>query len=165
MRDVKKGSMNEFHKKIIEEHMKVRTDQNGDEKGDMSFVDILLSLPSEDGKEHMDDVETKALIQDMIAAATNTSAVTNKWAMTEVIKHPRVLRRIQEELDEVDNVEEFRSERHLVAAAGSGTEGRVEISHGADFKILSFSTDKRKCPGAPLGVAFVLTADEVVPLF
>ena len=37
----------------------------------------------------------------MIAATTDTSAVTNEWAMTEVIKHPRVLRRIQEELDSV----------------------------------------------------------------
>ncbi|KAL0426132.1 UNVERIFIED_CONTAM: cytochrome [Sesamum radiatum] len=46
----------------------------------------------EDGKEHMDDVEIKALIQDMIAAATDTSAVTNEWAMAEVIKHPQVLK-------------------------------------------------------------------------
>jgi cytochrome P450 len=37
----------------------------------------------------------------MIAAATDTSAVTNEWAMTEVIKHPRVLKKIQEELDAV----------------------------------------------------------------
>ena len=29
----------------------------------MDFVDVLLSLPGEDGKEHMDDVEIKALIQ------------------------------------------------------------------------------------------------------
>ncbi|KAK9086800.1 hypothetical protein Syun_029194 [Stephania yunnanensis] len=228
MRDVEKR-VDEFHRKIIEEHRKVRNDQNGDEKGEMDFVDILLSLPGEDGKEHMDDVEIKALIQDMIAAATDTSAVTNEWAMAEVIKHPRVLRRIQEELDEVvglhrmvtesdlphltylrcvvretfrmhpagpfliphestkptiingyhipegtrvfintyalgrnrrvwDNVEEFRPERHLVSVTGSGTRERVEISHGADFKILPFSAGKRKCPGAPLGVAFVLTA-------
>ncbi|KAK9083885.1 hypothetical protein Scep_030356 [Stephania cephalantha] len=195
MRDVEKR-VDKFHKKIIEEHRKVRNDQNGDEKGEMDFVDILLSLPGEDGKEHMDDVEIKALIQDMIAAATDTSAVTNEWAMAEVIKHPRVLRRIQEELDEVvglhrmstkptiingyyipggtrvfintyglgrnrrvwDNVEEFLPERHLVAVTGSGTRERVEISHGADFKILPFSAGKRKCPGAPLGVAFVLTA-------
>ena len=27
------------------------------------FVDVLLSLPGEDGKEHMDDVEIKALMQ------------------------------------------------------------------------------------------------------
>ena len=29
----------------------------------MDFVDVLLSLPGEDGREHMDDVEIKALIQ------------------------------------------------------------------------------------------------------
>lgn len=160
----------------------------------------------------------------MIAAATDTSAVTNEWAMAEVVKHPRVLKKIQEELDIIvgsdrmvtesdlvhlnylrcvvretfrmhpagpfliphesirattikgyyipaktrvfinthglgrntkiwDNVEEFRPERHLLADGS-----RVEISHGADFKILPFSAGKRKCPGAPLGVTLVLMA-------
>jgi len=37
----------------------------------------------------------------MIAAATDTSAVTNEWAMTEVINHPSVLYKIQSELDSV----------------------------------------------------------------
>ncbi|CAA0827068.1 Cytochrome P450 703A2 [Striga hermonthica] len=37
----------------------------------------------------------------MIAAATDTSAVTNEWAMAEVIKHPHVLRKAQQELDSV----------------------------------------------------------------
>lgn len=160
----------------------------------------------------------------MIAAATDTSAVTNEWAMTEVIRHPRVLRKIQEELDMVvgpsrmvvesdlphlnylrcvvretfrmhpagpflipheslrdttingyhipagtrvfinthglgrnagvwDDVEEFRPERHILLDGS-----RVEISHGADFKILPFSAGKRKCPGGPLGVTLVLMA-------
>ncbi|KAL0428724.1 UNVERIFIED_CONTAM: cytochrome [Sesamum radiatum] len=176
------------------------------------------------GKKHMDDVEIKALIQDMIAAATDTSAVTNEWAMAEVIKHPQVLKTIQQELDSIvgqdrmvqesdlvhlnylrcvvretfrmhpagpfliphqstrattingyyipkntrvfinthglgrntkiwDNVEEFKPERHW-PHDGS----RVEISHGADFKILPFSAGKRKCPGAPLGITLVLMA-------
>ncbi|KAK6918147.1 Cytochrome P450 [Dillenia turbinata] len=227
MREVEKR-VDDFHTKIIEEHRKSREVKKkegiGEDNGEMDFVDVLLSLPGEDGKDHMDDVEIKALIQDMIAAATDTSAVTNEWAMAEVIKHPRVLRKIQQELDCVvgpnrmvnesdlphlhylrcvvretfrmhpagpfliphestrptkingydipaktrvfinthglgrntsiwDNVDEFRPERHL------GAEGsRVEISHGADFLILPFSAGKRKCPGAPLGVAFVLMA-------
>ncbi|KAL3604221.1 hypothetical protein D5086_005080 [Populus alba] len=226
MREVEKR-VDDFHNKIIEEHRKTRKTkrkETGEEDKDMDFVDVLLSLPGENGKEHMDDVEIKALIQDMIAAATDTSAVTNEWAMAEVIKHPRVLSKIQQELDSVvgpnrmvtesdlahlnylrcvvretfrmhpagpllipheslrattingyhipdktrvfinthglgrntklwADVEEFRPERHW-PADGS----RVEISHGADFKILPFSAGKRKCPGAPLGVTLVLMA-------
>ncbi|CAA3000330.1 cytochrome P450 703A2 [Olea europaea subsp. europaea] len=220
MKDVEKR-VDDFHAKIIKEH---RERKRKDDESDMDFVDVLLSLPGEDGKKQMDDNEIKALIQDMIAAATDTSAVTNEWAMAEVIKHPRVLYKIHQELDTVvgssrmvvesdlthlnylrcvvretfrmhpagpfliphestratvingyyipkktrvfinthalgrntkiwDNVDEFRPERHL-SADGS----RVEISHGADFKILPFSAGKRKCPGAPLGVTLVLMA-------
>lgn len=65
MREVEKR-VDDFHSKIIEEHRKAREykkmkTEEGD--GDMDFVDVLLSLPGQDGKEHMDDVEIKALIQ------------------------------------------------------------------------------------------------------
>nr|AXS75226.1 cytochrome P450 703 [Brahea dulcis] len=229
MREVEK-KVDEFHQKIIDEHRKAREEKKdvGGEYGDvvgMDFVDVLLSLPGEDGKEHMDDVEIKALMQDMIAAATDTSSVTNEWAMAEAMKNPRVLRKVQEELDLVvgrdrmvcesdlahltylrcvvretfrmhpagpfliphesigptklmgydipaktrvfinthalgrntriwSDVDEFRPERHLPEDDGQ----RVEISHGPDFKILPFGAGKRKCPGAPLGVAMVLMA-------
>ncbi|EFH68335.1 CYP703A2 [Arabidopsis lyrata subsp. lyrata] len=223
MRDVEKRVDN-FHTKIIDEHKRAKHEKE-DTNDDIDFVDVLLSLPGENGKEHMEDVEIKALVQDMIAAATDTSAVTNEWAMAEVIKQPRVMRKIQEELDNVvgsnrmvdesdlvhlnylrcvvretfrmhpagpfliphesvrpttingyyipaktrvfinthglgrntkiwDDVEDFRPERHW-PVDGSG---RVEISHGPDFKILPFSAGKRKCPGAPLGVTMVLMA-------
>ncbi|XP_031500353.2 cytochrome P450 703A2 [Nymphaea colorata] len=228
MRDVEKR-MDAFHVRILEEHrQKIREGKKNNSVGEeelVDFLDILLSLPGEDGKEKMEDSEIKALLQDMIAAATDTSAVTSEWAMTEVIKQPRILRKVQEELDFVvgrdrlvleadlqhlqylrcivresfrmhpagpfliphesvrptklagydipartrvfinthalgrntnlwDDVEEFRPERHLPAHG----DGRVEISHGLDFKILPFSAGKRKCPGAPLGVCMVLLA-------
>ncbi|XP_010556597.1 PREDICTED: cytochrome P450 703A2 [Tarenaya hassleriana] len=219
MREVEKR-VDDFHTKIIEEHRRARLENHN--KKEMDFVDILLSLPGENGNEHMDDMEIKALIQDMIAAATDTSAVTNEWAMAEVIKHPSVLRKIQQELDKVvgsdrmvnesdlthlnylrcvvretfrmhpagpfliphesvrpttingyyipaktrvfinthglgrnakiwSDVDEFMPERHWPEEGG-----RVEISHGPDFRILPFSAGKRKCPGAPLGVTMVL---------
>lgn len=63
MREVEKR-VDDFHTKIIEEHKRVKKEIGGEEKsGEMDFVDILLSLPGEDGKEHMEDVEIKALIQ------------------------------------------------------------------------------------------------------
>nr|AJO67233.1 flavonoid 3' hydroxylase-like protein [Ginkgo biloba] len=228
MRDVEKR-MDAFHAKILEEHRRTIATKSQQNKmvsdGTVDFVDVLLSLPGEDGKERLDDTEIKALVQDMIAAATDTSSVTNEWAMAEVIKHPRILRKIQQELDTVvgrdrmveesdlnhlqylrcvvretfrmhpagpfliphesikptklagydipdktrifintyalgrnsklwDRIEEFYPERHMPRDADT----RVEISHGVDFRILPFSAGKRKCPGAPLGVCFVLLA-------
>jgi cytochrome P450 len=70
MREVEKR-VDDFHNKIIEEHRKTRKTkrkETGEEDKDMDFVDVLLSLPGENGKEHMDDVEIKALIQVMIAS-------------------------------------------------------------------------------------------------
>ncbi|ERM99149.1 hypothetical protein AMTRI_Chr02g212370 [Amborella trichopoda] len=222
MRDVEKR-MDAFHVRILEEHRRrTKVVKEGSKDETMDFVDILLSLPGEDGKEHMEDIEIKALVQDMIAAATDTSLVTNEWAMAEVIRNPRILKKLQDELDTVvgkdrmvvesdlnhlqflrcivretfrmhpagpflipheslrptklagfdvpektrifinayalgrnpkiwDNVDEFYPERHMTVDGG-----RIEISHGADFKILPFSAGKRKCPGAPLGLCFVL---------
>ncbi|KAK4418504.1 cytochrome [Sesamum alatum] len=65
MRQVEKR-VDDFHAKIIEEHRKrreLKQGENDDEDDEMDFVDVLLSLPGEDGNKHMDDVEIKALIQ------------------------------------------------------------------------------------------------------
>jgi cytochrome P450 len=59
MREVEKR-VDDFHSKIIEEHRKALKCEDDQE---LDFVDILLSLPGENGKEHMEDVEIKALIQ------------------------------------------------------------------------------------------------------
>lgn len=72
MRQVEKR-VDDFHMKIIEEHTRKRIGKRkeiglgGDKDGEETdFVDVLLSLPGEDGKECMDDVEIKALIQVII---------------------------------------------------------------------------------------------------
>lgn len=63
MREVEKR-VDDFHTNILKEHRKAREANGGEvDSGEMDFVDILLSLPGENGKEHMDDVEIKALIQ------------------------------------------------------------------------------------------------------
>lgn len=69
MRDVEKR-VDEFHTRIIEEHRKRLRDDKKKYKaagyegsGDTDFVDVLLSLPGQNGKPHMDDVEIKALMQ------------------------------------------------------------------------------------------------------
>ncbi|MCO5558536.1 hypothetical protein L7F22_012121 [Adiantum nelumboides] len=110
MRQVEKR-MDAFHSKILHEHRlehELRGDRPRDRPDD--FVDILLTLPGHNGEDHLDDIEMKALIQDMIAAAIDTSSVTSEWAMSEIMRNPDILKRAQEELDRVvgqqRNVEE-----------------------------------------------------------
>ena len=65
MREVEKRVDN-FHTKIIAEHRRARErkrKEKDQDDGELDFVDVLLSLPGEDGKQHMDDREIKALIQ------------------------------------------------------------------------------------------------------
>jgi len=68
MREVEKR-VDDFHVKIIEEHKRARErkrKESIDDDEELDFVDVLLSLPGEDGKQHMDDREIKALIQVII---------------------------------------------------------------------------------------------------
>ena len=77
MRDVEKR-VDKFHTKIIEEHRRAKRkkeDSNNNDV-DMDFVDVLLSLPGENGKAHMEDVEIKALIQ--VTLLTNFVNASNE---------------------------------------------------------------------------------------
>ena len=38
------------------------------------------------------------LVQDIIAGGTETSAITVVWAMTELMKNPTIMRKVQDEL-------------------------------------------------------------------
>nr|KYP40176.1 Cytochrome P450 71A1 [Cajanus cajan] len=70
------------------------------------FVDILLSFMHQPMNKHeqkhvIDRTNIKAIILDMIAGAFDTSAVVIEWAMSELVRHPRVMKRLQEELNNV----------------------------------------------------------------
>ena len=71
------------------------------------FVDILLSLmhqpmdPQDDKKYVMERANIKAIILDMIAGASDTSTTAIEWAMSELLRNPRVMKRLQDELENV----------------------------------------------------------------
>ncbi|ERN15843.1 hypothetical protein AMTR_s00039p00169550 [Amborella trichopoda] len=69
------------------------------------FVDILLQAQKDyslDIPLTMDNL--KAIIPDMFAAGTETSATTLEWLMSELLKNPAAMRRAQEELHRVMGV-------------------------------------------------------------
>lgn len=91
---------------IISEHEEdARTRQKGNHE--MDFVDILLSLMNNSTDRHdelsriIDRASIKGIMVDMIAAAIDTAHTTIEWVMTELIRHPRIMTKLQEEIKTV----------------------------------------------------------------
>ncbi|KAL2342500.1 hypothetical protein Fmac_003785 [Flemingia macrophylla] len=89
--------------KIIKEHERVDV-QNGQHE---DFVDILLSLmhqplnPYDEQSQIIERTNIKAILLDMIAGAFETAATIVEWALAELLRDPRVMKNLQDELDNV----------------------------------------------------------------
>jgi len=86
------GELDGFFEMVIEEHMKPGRDNKGG-----GLVDALVNLWKEDScgitRDHI-----KAIILDTFVGGVETSSVTILWAMSELVRKPRVLNKVQEEI-------------------------------------------------------------------
>eukprot|EP00253_Pinus_taeda_P022419 PITA_22419 len=96
----------EFLSKMIEESQAASC--NGGANGD--FLSTLWPLRNnadgEGGELTNDDI--KGLLQTMFLAGTDTTSITVEWTVAELIRHPKMMRRCQEELDSAMKGEERR---------------------------------------------------------
>lgn len=102
-------ALDEVLNEIVQEHRDLASGKlPGGNPND--FVSTLLESPGENGAPHLDGDAIKAITIDMVAAGTDTSAVSNEWAMSEIIRNPEIQRKLHAELDAVigrdRNVEE-----------------------------------------------------------
>ncbi|KAH6822320.1 hypothetical protein C2S53_011681 [Perilla frutescens var. hirtella] len=65
------------------------------------LVDVLLKYQRTDAEFHLTDDDIKAVILDMFFGGSETSATTVGWAMSEMVKNPRTLKRAQDEVRQV----------------------------------------------------------------
>ncbi|CAI0409470.1 unnamed protein product [Linum tenue] len=119
---------------------------------------------------HLDGDGIKAVILDMFIGGTDTTSTLLEWAMSELMKHPRVMKKLQEEVrrevggtmiltnawgigrDPADwgvSPDEFQPERFLQA--------KVDFK-GQDFQLIPFGAGRRCCPGISFGLAVVEVA-------
>ncbi|ESQ40738.1 hypothetical protein EUTSA_v10013289mg [Eutrema salsugineum] len=101
------GKMKRLHKRfdaflssILEEHEMM----NGQDQKHTDMLSTLISLKGTDfdgDGGSLTDIEIKALLLNMFSAGTDTSASTVDWAIAELIRHPDIMTRAQEELDTV----------------------------------------------------------------
>lgn len=92
--------LDRFFDQVIEDHNFVKVNEKiSDEK---SFLDTLLHL-QKDGDLGIDltDNRIKEIIMGMFVGGTPTPAATMGWAMAELMKHPREMKKAQEEVRRV----------------------------------------------------------------
>ncbi|XP_042495785.1 geraniol 8-hydroxylase-like isoform X1 [Macadamia integrifolia] len=78
------------------------------------FLQVLLKLRDPaDPKKPFNRTYLKAMLLDMILAGTKTVSTSMEWAMAELIKNPKVMKKAQEELKQVVGMNKVIEEYHL----------------------------------------------------
>ncbi|KAJ1700113.1 hypothetical protein LUZ63_008625 [Rhynchospora breviuscula] len=73
----------------------------GRTEGDQDFLDILLKLQSDEKQKkefEINDMHIKALCYQSLTAGSEPLALSLEWTMLELLRHPRVLKKLQEEV-------------------------------------------------------------------
>ncbi|KAK3227009.1 hypothetical protein Dsin_006871 [Dipteronia sinensis] len=87
---------------VIEEHRTSNGDDVDDQFDKKDFVHILLQL-QKDGMFEIDLTQNdmKAILMDMFVAGTDTTSTTLEWVMAELVRHPNIMKKAQEEVRSV----------------------------------------------------------------
>jgi cytochrome P450 len=100
---------------VLDEHNRRRR-LEGEDFVARDLVDVLLQLADDPNLEvQLSRDNVKAIIQDALLGGSDTSAVTIEWAISELIKNPKLLGKATEELDRVVGRERLVTERDLPA--------------------------------------------------
>uniref|UniRef100_A0A1J3K526 Cytochrome P450 71A15 n=1 Tax=Noccaea caerulescens TaxID=107243 RepID=A0A1J3K526_NOCCA len=87
-------SVYEFLENVVREH-----EDEGGNKEKPDFVDMLLWIQKEkpNGFE-IDRQDIKLIIWDIFIAGTTTTSTLLEWTMTELIRHPEIMKKLQEDI-------------------------------------------------------------------
>ncbi|KAL3696130.1 hypothetical protein R1sor_010206 [Riccia sorocarpa] len=88
-----------FFRNIIKEHRQRR--EANPVAADEDFVDVLLSLEEDNSGNKMTDEIIMGVLGDMLLAGTDTSADQVMWTLTELMRHPEIRSKLQQEIDQV----------------------------------------------------------------
>ncbi|XP_014520684.1 cytochrome P450 CYP736A12 [Vigna radiata var. radiata] len=100
----------DFFEKIIDEHMQ---SQKGEDKT-KDFVDVMLGfVGTEESEYRIERPNIKAILLDMLAGSMDTSATAIEWTLSELLKNPRVMKKVQMELESMVGMERKVKESDL----------------------------------------------------
>ncbi|KAL2492486.1 Cytochrome [Abeliophyllum distichum] len=97
-------SFDEFLSGVVEDHRnrnQGKTDLD-DSNNHADLVDLLLEIQRENKSSFaLDDETIKAVIFDMFGAGTDTTYASLEWTMAEVLRHPEIMKKLQNEVKQV----------------------------------------------------------------
>eukprot|EP00253_Pinus_taeda_P016590 PITA_16590 len=103
------GIQDELLEKVIEEHV-----AQSDPNVTRDLVDVLLAASADkDMEPQITRDNIKAILYDMLGAGTDTSSTTIQWAMSELLRNPPLLKKVQDELERVVGMERMVLESDL----------------------------------------------------
>ncbi|KAL2622759.1 hypothetical protein R1flu_002964 [Riccia fluitans] len=112
----------EFLQRILDDHkLKLEAAERnqaqdssaaGHDESMQDMVYTLLTRPRDDGQ-HLSDPEIKGIMRNVILAGTDTNSATAEWALSELLRNPRILQKAQAEMDSVVGRERFVEEADL----------------------------------------------------
>ncbi|XP_022851320.1 cytochrome P450 CYP736A12-like [Olea europaea var. sylvestris] len=98
-----------FFEKVIDDHVR-----DGDQGRTKDIVDTMMSImQSRDTEFQFDRRHVKAIMLDMLAASMDTAASTVEWILSELLKNPQVMKKVQKELEEVVSLDRMVEESDL----------------------------------------------------
>nr|XP_016437547.1 PREDICTED: cytochrome P450 CYP736A12-like [Nicotiana tabacum] len=85
-----------------------------DKKKTKDFVDTMMSImQSGEAKFQFDRRHVKAVLLDMLVASIDTSSTSVEWMLSEHLKNPNVMEKVQKELEEVVGLNRMMEESDL----------------------------------------------------
>eukprot|EP00253_Pinus_taeda_P000815 PITA_00815 len=95
-------TFDEFAEKIIDDHVNVNHLQKeavDAEPHVQDFVDVLLHMAKANTKITRETI--KAVVLDLFGAGLDRISISLEWAMSELLRHPRAMKKIKEEIESV----------------------------------------------------------------
>lgn len=106
-------TLDRFLEKIIDEHVHDAKEPQGQHR---DFIDVMLSLmdANNDRELQLDRNNIKAIVIDMLAGAMDTSSTAIEWVIAELLKNPRVMKLVQNELQNIVGLDRMVEETDLI---------------------------------------------------
>ncbi|KAK4485965.1 hypothetical protein RD792_008619 [Penstemon davidsonii] len=102
----------DFFEMVIDDH--VRAGNSHGQSGKKDIVDTLMSIMrSGESEFQFDRRHVKSIMMDMLAASTDTAASAIEWVLSELLKNPKVMKKVQKELEQVVGLERMVEEHDL----------------------------------------------------